>query len=152
MTDYSWQAISAVVTLLAVLVALIPIFQAWSRRSSESKSLRLRLASKLIRVKSSLLTNARDDTKGFLCLDYAECKELHLALENMLLEAHVLNPEEIDLLSQIHINFELCLPYIKSDSLSASSVETIVMLVDHFLVVIEENGLMTGKPLKPWKH
>lgn len=151
MEKLNWQAISSVITFLAVLVALFPIFQGWIVRKSSAKNLRLRLAAKLLRIKTSVMYMLQSDNeKSFLCLNYDDYKLLHENIEAMLQEASVLLPDEKDILSQIHINLELMLPYIKNKKLTDDSAEILIMLIDRFLVVIEENGLMSGQPLKPW--
>jgi hypothetical protein len=150
-----WQAIGAVVTALAVVVALLPVFMASSARKAKARNLRMRTAVKLTKLRPSIGVVAKPSslasTPEFVLLSGDDLVRTVSELEALLRESEVLNPEEQDRLSQVVANLELMLPAMRAEKLSAEAAQSMLLLIDRAVAVLEEYGVLSSEPHQPWE-
>lgn len=151
----NWQAVGPIVTSCAVLVALLPIYIASKARKAKARNLRIRIAVKLTKLKPTLLKVAIPDSTEsipeyvLLAKDYLE--KITSELEALLKESEVLNPKEQVVLSQVVANLELMLPMFCAKTLPPTGAQSILMLIDRSISLMERHGMLAGEPFQPWK-
>lgn len=137
----NWDAIAAIATFAAVLVALVPIWLEAIRNRARARNLRLRLGAKLVLLRPTLMAVARGTNMiGTLLPD-----EFHAVihdLESMQSEAAVLSPKEQDRLGATMLNLVLAAPLFARADLTSCTADTVLNAVDATTQMFEHYGLM----------
>jgi len=148
----NWQAIAAVATFIAVVVALIPIWREAYRTKAKARSLRFRLSSKLIILRPSfhsIIRKGKDPhSAAVLSPDYFQ--KIIQSIANMMKETSVLNTDEQDQLGVTFANLEIMSILYGTDELDADGAENAVKLIDRTIAIMGEHGYLTGNVIKPW--
>lgn len=151
-----WEAIGAIATALATLVALFPIFSSAAARKSKARNLRIRVLVKLTKLRPAIgaiiVPSSLEVVPAHAILPPEELKNIAKELESLLIESEVLTPSEQDLLSQVVANFELMLPALSCNQLPAEGAKSVLAIIDKAIGVLEGNGIMKGEPYQPWKN
>lgn len=152
LADFTWQGVAALATLVAVIVALVPIWRDARRRQAQARSLRLRLCSKLIVLRPSLGKILRAGRANYpaAILTKDQFREVVRSIADMLNESSVLHPAEQDCLGLIIANLEMATALYETDLFTAESAQNILSLVDRATSVMSEHGLLHGDVAKPW--
>lgn len=148
-----WQAVGAVATAGAALVALVPIFRGFVARRSKARNLRIRLAVKIMQLRPSVarfLANPARDDPHFLELSNQQLRQLADQLEMLLAEGECLSPKEQDRVSQVVANLQLMLPAMEVNQLPPDGAKSLLDLCDQSIALMEEHGLLHGEPEQPW--
>ncbi|WP_057832814.1 hypothetical protein [Colwellia sp. TT2012] len=152
--ELNWRAISAVITTIAVIVALIPLYQSGLRNKAKAKNLRIRIAAKIFSLKPTLVSICEGKDYKFnplVIFTPTKLDEFLSDLTGLMKEAEVLEPDEQDLLSSYYINVELMIPLIKGEQLEKKGAESIQMIADRLTNTMEDYGLLHSEPHQPWK-
>ncbi len=152
LADFTWQSVAALATLIAIIVALVPIWRDASRREAQARSLRLRLCSKLTILQPSLARVVRGGHANYpsAVLTKDEFREAVRSVAAMLKESSVLQPEEQDPLGLVLVNLEMAARLYETADFTAETAENILDLVDRAISVMSEHGLLHGQVAKPW--
>ena len=136
----------------AAIVALIPIYQQNSRTKARARNLRMRLVSKLVRLRPTLASMSSNiPAKSELILSADDLESVLIQIERLLSESHCLFPIEQDRVSAVAANLELVIPYYRNENLSTDGADNLILLVDRAVAELEEGGLLASKPHQPWK-
>jgi hypothetical protein len=148
-----WQAVGAIATLSAVIVALIPIYREALRTTAHARNLRIRVCSKLTVLRPSLGHVIRGVLPRYpsAILDRDEFRDVLRTLQTMLQESVVLKPKEQDLLRVIFANLEMAAKLYGSADFTAESAKNILDLIDRLISLMGEHGLLHGDVNKPWE-
>lgn len=149
----NWQAIGAVATASAAIIALYPIYKGYFSRRSRAVNLRMRLVTKLFRMRPTLNQIAKPDDKVhpyFVIMEPPQFNELNKELENLLAESETLEPTEQDRISQIVANLSLMIPAMETENLPQDGAMHIVTLIDEAINELESHGLVHGIIREPW--
>ncbi len=150
----NWQAVAALATLAAVLVALLPIFRDALRRKAQARSLRLRLSSKLTVLRPSLGTviQAGRASHPAAVLSPGAFREASRSVLEMMKESAVLEPEEQDQLGVVVANLEMAALLYGTEELHPDSATNVIDLIDRAVAVMSAHGLLHGRVEKPWEE
>lgn len=153
LTDITWQAVAAVATLVAVVVALIPIWRDAARRKSHARSLRLRLCSKLSLLRPSLNKVIAGGHSNYpaAVLTKDDFRETVRSIASMMQESAVLATDEQDQLGVAFANLEMASALYDSPLLTDESAKNTLALVDDAIAAMEKHGLLHGAVEKPWE-
>ncbi len=154
LSDITWEAVAAVATLAAVIVALLPIWRNARRRKAHARSLRLRLCSKLTILRPSLgrvVQRGHPNHPGAI-LTKDELREAVRSVGAMLQESSVLQPEEQDQLGLVLANLEGAAVLYETSDFTAQTAQNILEVIDTAVSVMEEHGLLHGYVDKPWDN
>jgi hypothetical protein len=119
--EIDWQAVSAIATFLAVIVALVPTFSEYFRRKALARNVRARLLAYLIILRE---VAQRFQEKSSVVLSDSEMKAIH-SLTAIMAELSVLEQDEHDRLWQLMADLKFLEAYpstinkINKDSLDA---------------------------------
>ena len=152
LTDFTWEGVAALATLIAVIVALVPIWRDAGRRNAQARGLRLRLCSKLTILRPSLgrVVEGGHARYPSAILSKDEFREVVLSLTAMLKEAAVLQPEEQDRLGLALVNLEMAVKLYETADFTGQSAHNILDLMDGAVAAMSEHGLLQGQLAKPW--
>lgn len=149
-----WQALGAIATFFAGLVALSPIFTAASARKAKARNLRMRLSTKLKRLEPTIQSIAnpseRLNAHAHLLIEAKDLQAFSDQIEDLLKESEVLEAEEQDAISQCVANLYLMVPMIRAGTLQPESANSLLRLIQRAITIFEQRGLMSGPPDKPW--
>lgn len=148
-----WQALSAVGTLAAVLVALLPIWRETLRNRAKARSLRFRLCSKLTVLRPSLIaagTQSTPNTPAAL-LSQDDFRQAVSSIGTMMQESSALNAAEQDQLGILLANLEVAALLYGTDDLHTESANNTLTLLDSAVAILFKHGLLTGEVIKPWR-
>ena len=153
LTDITWEAVAAVATLAAVLVALIPIWRDALRRKSHARSLRLRLCSKLSLLRPSLRKVMADGHSNYpaAVLTKDEFREAVRSIGGMMQESGVLETDEQDQLGVAFANLEMASALYETPLLTGDSAKNTLVFIDDAIAAMEKHGLLHGVVEKPWE-
>lgn len=146
----NWEAVSALATFLAVLVALWPIFGGELRRRKQARNLRVRLLIHLTHLRPAIARRFTATATGPWTsspLTGPEAEPI-IILEALLAQAHVLEAEEHDLVAAAYANLVLArtAPKIEPDT-----ARNILTLVDQTIERLQRGKFLRGKmPTLPW--
>jgi len=146
----NWQAIAAVATFFAVLVALYPIVRGEFRRRAQARNLRVRLLVQLTRIRPMLARRFQGTplgpyTTGGLTGDEGDVVNL---LDTLLSQSHILESKEHDLVSIAVANLVLARSV---KSITPDTARHILNLIDQTRDELEKSKFLHGKlPKKPW--
>ncbi len=146
----NWQAIAAVATFFAVLVALYPIVRGEFRRRAQARNLRVRLLVQLTRIRPMLARRFQDTplgpyTTGGLTGDEGDVVNL---LDTLLSQSHILESKEHDLVSIAVANLVLARSV---KSITPDTARHILNLIDQARDELEKSKFLHGKlPKTPW--
>ena len=151
-----WQAVAAIGTFLAVIVALIPIFLNARREKAQARNLRVRFGTKLLNLRPSianiLLGTQRPTVLQSAVLSSTDFRQVVWDLNSMMSIASVLKPDEHDQLGVTLINLGLAASLYGTKDLTPQSAKNILGLIDSTLKLFEKNGLLVSKVSKPWSY
>ncbi len=131
--EIDWQAVSAIATFLAVIVALVPTWSEYLRRRALAHNIRARLLAYLIILRE---VAQRSQGKPSVELSDGEMKAIH-ALTSIMAELSVLEQDEHDRLWQLMADLKFLEAYpstinkINKDSLDA--IDQIIRDLGHRL-------------------
>lgn len=150
----NWQAVAAIATLAAVLVALLPIYREALRRKAQARSLRIRIGSQLTMLRPSLGAIAQGGTASHApaVLTKETFKEAVRSLSGMMQESSVLKRDEQDQLGVVLANLQLTAVLYGTAELKADSAQNVLQLIDKTLAIMGEHGFLHGKVKKPWEE
>lgn len=127
--EIDWQAIAAIATLSAVIVALIPTFTESKRREAVARNVRLRLLAYLMVLREVAKKCSPEYT---IILSEEELKVLH-ALSSMMSELSVLEQDEHDRLWQLMADLKYLEAYPgtvnRMDKNTVSAIEEIINML-----------------------
>lgn len=149
----NWEALTAIGTFAAVLVALWPIYKEALRNRAQARSLRFRLCSKLTILRPSLaaVVNSGVATTPAAALSQDEFREAVGSVEAMMQESAALVPPEQDQLGVVLANLEMAARLYGTTELHPDSASNTLSLIDQAVAIMSEHGLLTGKVISPWK-
>jgi hypothetical protein len=152
LTDFTWEGVAALATLIAVIVALVPIWRDARRREAQARSLRLRLCSKLTLLRPSLAKIRRGGSASYpaTILTRDQFTDVVRSIADMLKESSALHPGEQDRLGLILANLELAAALYETADFTVQSADNILDLIDRAIAVMSEHGLLHGDVAKPW--
>jgi len=101
----TWQAITAIATFVVAFVALLPIWFEFLRRRAGARSLRIRVAAQLIRLRLFYLTVVNPGTKIPSEGRPESMYDIRDRLTEMMVESSVMTKFEQDLLGIIVLNY-----------------------------------------------
>lgn len=147
----NWQALAAVATFTAVLVALAPVWRESRRVKSRARSLRFRLCSKLTKLRPSLQVVADENApvESSAILPEKEFAKVVQSISDMMKETEALESDEQDQLGLLLLNLELA-AVLYFESLDADSAKNILDLTDSVISTMNDHGLLTANIAKPW--
>ena len=146
-----WQAVAAIATLAAVLVALFPIWRESARRKAQMRSLRLRINSRLGTLRPSLqqVITGQTPYPGAI-FSKADFQAVVRAVAEMMQESSVLDVEEQDHLGVLIANLENTAVLYDTSDLHPESAKNILDLIDKCISIMSQHGLLQGRVDKPW--
>lgn len=149
-----WQALAALATLGAVVVALLPIWKEACRNRARARSLRFRLCSKLTILRPSLgaVINRGVAITPVAVLSQDEFRETVGNISAMMRESSALAKPEQDQLGVVLANLEMAARLYGTDELQPDSAKNILDLIDRAIAIMGEHGLLTGNVIKPWQE
>lgn len=152
LTEITWEAVAAVATLAAVVVALVPIWRDAARRRSHARSLRLRLCSKLSLLRPSLgkVMRGGHSNHPSAVLTKDEFRETVRSIASMMEESAVLESDEQDQLGIALANLEMASALYDGPLFAEDSAKNTLALVDIAVAAMERHGLLHGAVEKPW--
>jgi len=147
----NWQALAAVATFTAVLVALAPVWRESRRIKSRARSLRFRLCSQLTLLRPSLqhVVDENASVESSAILPKKEFARVVQSISDMMMQTEALESDEQDQLGLVLVNLELA-SVLYSESLDADSAKEILMLTDRAITTMNDHGLLTANIAKPW--
>ena len=148
-----WQALASIAACFAAIVALIPIFQANLARKAKANNLRMRIATKLLRIRPTFaaISDKHEDPPSKVILTNEGLVHILGQLETLLSETESLYPVEQDRISQYVANLELMMPMHKSGELGSDGAENLILLGDRVISELGENGFLHTEPHLPWE-
>ena len=148
-----WQAIASIAACFAAIVALIPIFQASAARKAKARNLRMRIATKLTRIRPTFaaISNNHENPPKKAILTNEGLVLISKELEILLSESESLYPVEQDRVSQFVANLELMIPMYEAGELNSDGAENLLLLCDRAISEFEENGMLHTDPHLPWE-
>lgn len=153
-TSADWQAIAAIGTFLAVLVALIPIWKDARRTKAQARNLRLRFGAKLLLLRPSLanifLSPGHPSVVQSAVLSPSGFQQVVRELEVMMSQTSVLEADEHDQLGVTFLNLAVAVPLYGSPAMTAASAKNTLELIDSTIKAFEKHGLLTSEIYKPW--
>ncbi len=154
LNEITWETVATIATLIAVVVALIPIWRDALRNKSRARSLRIRLCSKLTIFRPSLeKIEQRDLTKcPAAILSKDEFREAVRSIAVMMQESSVLQPEEQDHLGMAFVNLEMAAPLYDTGDFTSDSAGNILKLIEAAVSIMQKNGLLHSSVEKPWDN
>ena len=137
--DVDWQAVSAIATFTAIIVALLPIIGNELRRRAIARNLRARLLVQMTLLRPIIaqrFTNTKlgSFTQEPLSNDKAMPVE---AIEEMFSQAHVLRAKEHDLVTAVIINL---LAFREAGPVSQETACSVLELLDQAIQTLEKGG------------
>lgn len=152
LASINWQAVAAVATLAAVLVALLPIWRDARRRSAQARSLRFRLCSKLTVLRPSLGAIVQGGYSSYpaAVLSPDAFREAVRSVNAMMHESAVLQTDEQDQLGVVLANLEMAALLYGAKEFHPESAKNVLDLIDRAVAIMGEHGLLHGKVEKPW--
>ena len=149
-----WQAIAALATLAAVVVALLPIWREWRRSKAQARNIRIRIGSILLRFRPTL---QRVEHFGFQpvtprsgLLPQDRFSRLLLELNSLMSQSSVLEPEEIDVLGVTLLNLAAVEGLYGSPVLTSETARAVLTLITRTMNLFEKHGLLAGPVDVPW--
>jgi len=154
LTDVTWEAVAAIATFAAVVVALIPIWRDARRRKAHARSLRIRLCSKLTLLRPSLgrVVRGSHASHPAAILTKDEFREAVHSIDAMMQETSVLEPDEQDRLGMAFANLEMAAGLYGTSELTADSAINVLALIDNAISTTQKYGLLHGPIDKPWEN
>lgn len=143
----TWQTISALATLAAVSLALVPIFRDWKRANSHAVSLRNRLSSNLFVIRPSLgniINPIHKDHPTVLSVE--EFRGIVRSISEMMKESYVLNPKEQAVLAKVYINLEVGARLYGTQEFKASTAKYILDAIEAALQLMDKG--LQHKPIE----
>ncbi len=146
------QALASISACFAAIVALIPIFRSSAARKAKARNLRMRIATKITRLKPTFakISDKHSNPLQPVILSNEELKEILGQLESLLAESESLYPEEQDKISQFVANLELMIPLYIAEELDSDGAENLILLGERSINELEENGMLSTEPHQPW--
>jgi hypothetical protein len=140
-----WQALSAIGTFAAVVVALLPIWSERRRNRAQARSLRFRLCSKLTVLRPSLsaVVNSGVATTPAAVLSQDEFREAVGSVEAMMQESSALAPPEQDQLGVVLANLEMAARLYGTSELHPDSASNTLSLIDRAVAIMSKHGLLS---------
>ena len=144
LNEITWQAIAAIATFIAVIVALIPIWREAKRQKAHARSLRFRLCSKLALLRPSLHTvvNGGHSNHPAAILSKEKFREEVDYIDTMLRESSVLKAGEQDSLHKAFANIHMAAELYNTPDLTGESAGFTLSLIDKAISVMEKRGLL----------
>lgn len=154
LNEINWESIAAIVTFIAVIVALIPIWREALRQKAYAKNLRFRLCSKLTFLRPSLSSVANDGyTKHpSAVLPKEDFREVVDSIGAMLKESSVLKADEQDCIGIVFLNLQIVSGVYMTADMTKKSAEHILALINKAIALMEKRGLLHRKPEVPWNN
>jgi hypothetical protein len=154
LNEITWSSIAAIATLLAVIVASIPIWREARRQIMHARSLRFRLCSKLTFLLPSLASVGNDHHLEYrppiLTPDKFQ-KEINF-IAVMLQESSVLKTDEQDRIGVAFENLQMVSGVYGTSTLTSEIAKNVIKLIKDAISSMEQNGLL-NKPVKlPWNN
>ena len=151
--NYS-AVLASISACLAAIVALIPIYTASTARKAKARNLRMRIATKLTRIRPTFaaISSEYDDSSASVILDSDGLVKVLEQLEALLVESESLLPKEQDRISAFVANLELMIPMCRAGELSSDEAVNLILLCDRVIAELEENGMLSTEPHQPWKE
>ena len=154
-TSINWEAIAAIATFLAVIVALLPILKEGRRATALARNLRIRIGSKLILLRPTLISLSlrKGETEivqpGVLSpTDFLI--DVH-ELDAILGESAVLTPGEQDQLGVTMLNLNLLARLYYQGAITSETAQNVLELIDQTTKCVEKHGLLTTEISTPWQ-
>jgi hypothetical protein len=149
-----WQAVAAIGTFLAIIVALIPIWKDARRTQAQARNLRLRFGAKLLLLRPSLanifLGPGHPSVVQSAVLSPAGFQQVVRELEVMMSQASVVDADEHDELGVTVLNLAVAVPLYGSPAMTAASAKNTLERVDLTMKAFEKHGLLTSEVNEPW--
>lgn len=154
LNEITWETVATIATLIAVVVALIPIWRGALRNKAHARSLRIRLCSKLTIFRPSLgkIVQRGLAKHPAAILSKDEFREAVRSIAAMMQESSVLQPEEQDLLGMAFANLERAAQLYDTGDFTCDSAGNILKLIEAAVSVMEKNGLLYSSVEKPWDN
>ncbi len=152
LSEITWEAIAAMATLAAVIVALIPICEA-RRQKAHARGLRVRLCSKLTLLRPSLAKVVQRGQANYptAILSKEEFREVVHSIGTMLQESSVLEPDEQDRIGLVFANLQMAAGLYATPDLIEDSAKNVLALIDGAISVMEKRGLLHRPVEAPWE-
>jgi hypothetical protein len=150
LTTISWEAIAAVATFAAVVVALVPLGQDARRRKALAINLRIRLGSKFVSLRPSLgniIQGGKGIPKSAVMTRDQFVETVH-SIEQMLGESFVLTPDEQDQINKAFMNLELAARFYDTHNFTVDSAVRILAMIDTARLALEKGGILRRKSKK----
>ena len=154
LASINWQAVAAIATLAAVVVALLPIYREALRRNAQARSLRIRISSQLTALRPSLGAVVQRGTTSHpaAVLSRKAFQEAIRSLAGMMQESSVLKRDEQDHLGVVLANIQMTALLYETPELKGDSAQNVLGLIDNALAIMGEHGLLHGRVKKPWEE
>jgi hypothetical protein len=153
-TSVDWQAVAAIGTFLAILVALIPIWKDARRTEAQARNLRLRFGAKMLLLRPSLanifLGPGHPSVVQPAVLSPAGFQQVVRELEVMMSQTSVLDAGEHDQLGVAILNLAVAAPLYGSPAMTAMSTKNTLELIDSTMKAFEKHGLLAREVNEPW--
>lgn len=137
--DIDWQAVSALATLAAVLVALWPTIGNELRRRAIARNLRARFLTQMILLRPVIARRFTNTKLGPLTqepLNSDEAKPIR-AIEEMFAQTHMLRAKEHDLVTAVVTNL---LAFHGASPVSPETARNVLGLLDQTIQLLEKGG------------
>ena len=137
--DVNWQAVSAIATFTAVIVALLPIIGNELRRRAIARNLRARLLAQMTLLRPIIARRFTNTKLGSVTEEPLSNDEAIpvKAVEEMFSQAHVLRAKEHDLVTTVIINL---LAFRESGPVSPETACSVLELLDQAIQTLEKGG------------
>lgn len=154
LVSINWQAVAAIATLAAVVVALLPIYREALGRKAQARSLRIRISVQLTALRPSLGAVVQRGTTSHpgAVLSIIAFQEAIRLLTGMMQESSVLKPDEQDQVGVVLANLQITAVLYGTPELKADSAQNVLDLIDKALAIMGEHGLLHGRVKKPWEE
>lgn len=136
---FDWQAVGAIGTFLAVIVALLPIWIDCRRKRVQAKNFRLRLGSKLLLLRPYLVAVAYNKPPPGRPLSAEEFRGVATEMEIMMSQSSVLEADEHDLLGATVAKLVLLTPRYHYEE-DKPATKSIVEDIDSTIRSFEKHG------------
>ena len=148
----NWEAISALATFTAVLVALWPIWRDELRRRAQARNLRVRLLAQLTVLRlavSKRFTTTASGGPTAAPLSDREAEPIRI-LETLMAQTEILEPEEHGLVAAAYVNLAAlrALPRIES-----GAARNVMAVIDQAIARLQRGRFLRSKmPTLPWSE
>lgn len=149
---FNWQAVAALATFAAVIVALYPIWRTALRRRAKARSLRFRLSAKLGILRPSLIAVIQGGTASIPSAIFTKdrFRDVVHTVNSMMRESAVLEADEQDQFGLVLINLEAANLTYATPDMDSKTAQDLLKLIDDAMSIMSKHGLLHRDTQTPW--